>query len=136
MVDAISSAVSGLLAQSQRLGVAANNIANAVTTGRLPTAAEPTSTVYKPLSVSYNALTVGGQGAGVMAHVTEDAEGYSPVFDPTSIHANAEGFIAAPNVDLAQESISVMQAKLLYRANLSVIKTHRDMLGELMDILK
>lgn len=133
MADALSIAVSGLTAQGTRLAVAANNIANVTTTGALPTPESPNSTVYKPLSVSYTALLAGSEGAGVATQVTEDPEGYSPVYDPSSIHANEEGFIAAPNVDLMREMISVLESKLLYKANLSVIKTQKDMMGELLD---
>ena len=130
MVDAVSVALSGLLAQGQRLAASANNIANAGTSGRIPTAENPASTVYRPLDVSYTALT-----AGVRATVTEDPDGYSPVFSPTSPFANEEGFIAVPNVDLVKESVNALQSKMLYKANLGVIKAEREMLDALMNTL-
>lgn len=136
MVDALSIALSGLRAHGTRLGVAANNIANASTTGVLPTATSPASTVYRPLSVSYVALTAGaGNGAGVSAQISEDAEGYTAVYDPSSFYANEEGFIAAPNVDLMKEITDVLESKLLYKANLATIKTEREMTDELLNII-
>lgn len=135
MADTLSIALSGLMAQSQRLAASASNIANISTTGVLPTPQSPASTVYKPLSVSYTALTAGGTGAGVRAEVAPDPNGYSPVYDPSSIYANNEGFIAAPNVDLVREAVNAIETKLLFKANLSVIKTHKEMLGELLNTL-
>lgn len=133
MSDVLSIALSGLRAQNTRLSAAANNIANASTVGALPTE-NSASTVYKPLNVSYTALTTGANdGAGVMAQVNEDANGYTPVFDPSSPFANAEGLVAAPEVDLAKESVNILESKLLFKANLSVIKAQKEMMGELLD---
>jgi len=133
MADTLSIILSGLMAQGQRFAVSANNIANTATVGALPTAASPASTIYKPLSVSYTALTAGGYGGGVSATVLEDQNGYSPVFDPSSVYANNQGLIAAPNVDLARESVNIIETKLLFKANLMALKTQNDMLGELLN---
>lgn len=129
MTDALSIALSGLSAQSRRLSVAASNIANASTVGALPTAESPASTVYKPLSVSYTALATGG----VLAQTVEDAQGYSPIYDPSSPFANQEGLVAAPDVDFNQEVVSLMTTKTAYKANISVIKTQDEMMGALLD---
>ncbi len=131
MVDALSIALSGLMAQDQRLSATASNIANATTTGALPTPQLPASTVYKPLSVSYTALT----GGGVGANVTADPNGYSPVYDPSAPYANSQGLIAAPNVDLTQEIVNLLVTKTVYKANVDVIKTQSQMMGDLLDTI-
>lgn len=134
MLDAISIALSGLNAQKQRLAASASNIANISTGGTVPTAdpASPASTVYRPLRVSF---TPTGEGGGVQATVTADEEGYSVIYDPESIHANEEGLVAVPNVDLATESVHVLLAKTSFKANLAVIKTQDELLGDLLDTL-
>jgi flagellar hook protein FlgE len=38
-------------------------------------------------------------------------------------------------VDLAKESVNILTAKTLFKANISVIKTQDQMLGSLLDIL-
>jgi len=129
MTDALSIAVSGLMAQGTRLAATASNIANASTTGALPTAQNPATTVYKPLQVSYTALAAGG----VLAHVSEDANGYIPVPDASNPYANSEGLVAAPAVDLTRELVNLLEIKLLYKANLGVIKTQNKMIGDLLD---
>ncbi len=130
MTDTLSIALSGLTAQSRRFGTIANNIANVGTVGALPTAASPASTVYKPQSVSYAALS-----AGVRADVTEDAQGYSAAYDPTSPYADAQGLVAAPNVDFTQELTSLMATKTAYKANIFVIRTQDETIGELLNTL-
>jgi flagellar basal-body rod protein FlgC len=129
MVDALSIALSGLMAQNQQLSATASNIANATTTGALPTPQAPASTVYKPLTVNFTTLT----GGGVSANVTADQNGYSPAYDPSNPDANSQGLIAAPNVDLAQQIINLIETKAVYKANVAVIKTQDEMTGELID---
>jgi flagellar basal-body rod protein FlgC len=131
MSDALSIALSGLTAQKQRLGVAANNIANATTSGRVPTAGDPVSTVYKPLGVSLTALTAGG----VQSTVTEDPKGYSVSYDPDSVYANSDGYVAVPNVDLAEQAVNLIETKALFRANLAVIKTQEQLQKDLLDTI-
>jgi len=137
MVDALSIALSGLTAQTQRLAATASNIANASTTGIIPSAdpSAPASTVYKPLQVTFLQLESGGIGAGVSAVVTPDPNGYSVVYDPQSIYANSEGLIAAPNVDYANEFVNLIETKLAYRANISVIKTQDQMTSDLLNVI-
>ena len=132
MVDALSIALSGLKAQNQQQAASASNIANAMTTGAVPTPQAPASTVYKPLTVNYTSLPDGG----VTANVTADQTGFSTVYDPSNAYANAQGLIAAPNVDLSQEIINLMVSKTVFKADVDVIKTQNKMLGDLLDTIK
>jgi flagellar basal-body rod protein FlgC len=143
MTDAVSIALSGLKAQQTRLAVGASNVANASTTGRAPVESTPgsvpavspsapastASTVYKPLNVNLTSLATGG----VRADVTADSSGYSLIYDPSSPYANGEGMIAAPNVDLTREMVGLLETKNSFKANLVVLKTQDEMLGELLD---
>lgn len=137
MVDALSIALSGLTAQTQRLAATASNIANASTTGTVPSAdpSAPASTVYRPLQVTFLPLDSGGGGAGVQAVVSPDPNGYSVIYDPSSSYANSEGEIAAPNVDLGQQLVNLIETKVAYRANISVIKTQDRMSEDLLNVI-
>lgn len=132
MTDALSIALSGLTAQKQRLAATASNVANASTGGTVPSAdpSAPASTVYKPLEVNFTSSE-----AGVWAHVTEKNPSYSVIYDPTSVYANGEGLTAVPNVDLAEEAVNMLETKVAFKANISVIKTQDEMLGELLDTI-
>jgi flagellar basal-body rod protein FlgC len=131
MSDVLSIALSGLVAQQTRVSVAASNIANVTTTGRVPTPADSATTVYRPQDVSLTALL----GGGVQAGVAESQNGLSLSYDPSSIYANNEGYIATPNVDLTRELVNVLESKTLFRANISVIKTQEKMNEDLLNII-
>jgi len=131
MTDVVSIALSGLNAQQKRLAATASNIANVSTSGRVPTAgpSAPASTVYRPLMANLTSLGTGG----VWADITVDPQGYSLSYDPSSPYANSEGMIAVPNVDLTQEIVKTMEIENAFKANLAVLKTQDEMLGELLD---
>jgi len=133
MMDAVSIAVSGLTAQKQRLGATASNIANISTTGRVPGAdpSAPASTVYKPLRTTLTSLG----GGGVQATVTPDENGYSVYYDPSSPQADENGLVAAPDIDLAAESVDLIETKAAFKANLGVLKVQEEMQDSLLDVL-
>lgn len=135
MSDALSIALSGLVAQGQRLAATASNIANASSAGAVPSAdpSAPASTVYRPLQVTFVPVGSGGIGGGVRAAVSPDPDGYTVVYDPSSVYANREGYIAAPNVDYANEFVHLIETRLAYKANISVIKTQDEMTRSLLD---
>jgi flagellar basal-body rod protein FlgC len=136
MSDPLTIAASGLAALGTRLAVSASNIANANTSGAVPDAEHPNSTVYKPLSVSQTALFLAqGQPGGVSARVQPVEDGWSVSFQPSDPHANKDGFIAVPNVDLARQTVDIIETKSLFRANVAVVRTQRDMDKDLLDIL-
>jgi flagellar basal-body rod protein FlgC len=137
MTDVLSIALSGLLAQKQRLAASASNVANASTGGSIPSAdpSAPASTVYKPLQVNLSSAQTQGAGVGVAATVVEKANGYSVSHAPDSPFADAQGMVAAPNVDLAEEALLLMEVKIGYKANISVMQTESEMIGELLDTI-
>lgn len=134
MVDAISIALTGLTAQKQRLSASASNIANVLTSGAVPESGA-SSTVYRPLRAQLTSLQSDGQGTGVRAEVTPDENGYTVVFDPSSSYANSAGEIAVPNVDPNTEMVNLMETKMAFKADLSVIKVAKEMDQALLDIL-
>ena len=118
------SSVSGLQAQSKRLSVSAENIAN------MSTAGTPGSDrVYRPKEV-IQTTTAGG---GVRAE-TRDVEPPSvSVYAPSNPAADEEGVVEMPNVSLEAEFSNQILAKRAYQANASVIRAQDEMLGRLLD---
>ncbi len=138
MADAITIALSGLRAQTQRLGATASNIANATTSGAVPGSDAPAGSpaLYRPLRVDQTAIfTADGQGAGVRAEVSADEDGITRVYDPDSSFADSEGFVAVPQIELTEEITNLLVAKTAYKANLSVIKTEKELQDQLLDTL-
>lgn len=130
MADAVTIATSGLRAQKQKVGVAAHNIANVSTAGAVPTA-QGVSTVYRPLQAQFHSLPNGGVGV----NITEKNDAYHLSYNPSAAYADAQGLIAVPNVDLAQEIVDAMMAKNAFKANALTIKVGDEMERKLLDTL-
>jgi flagellar basal-body rod protein FlgC len=135
MTDVLSIALSGLNAQQKRLTASASNIAHASTAGRVPdgaTSAKNATGVYTPMTVTLSSPSDGG---GVQSTFSDKKDAVSLSYAPTSPLANNEGMVATPQVDLAEEAVTAMESKTLFKANLSVLKTQDDMMGDLLDTL-
>jgi flagellar basal-body rod protein FlgC len=126
-------AVSGLNVASLRLQVAASNIANSLSDGPLPDATSPESfpVAYTPFQVNQTDLVGGGTSATVIA-VTPPT---TSSFDPTAPFADSNGMVASPNVDLANEFVQLMIARISYAANAQVIRADAQMSASLLNIL-
>ncbi len=123
--------MSGLFAAGARIANNANNIANIYSTGRLPTNPGEASGAYAPT----RAGTQTAPSGGVIVDITPVTPAYNVVSEPDSPEANADGLVAAPNIDLANELVDLKLASVLYAANAAVIKTQSDNEKKLLDTL-
>ncbi|TMA65664.1 MAG: flagellar basal body rod protein FlgC [Deltaproteobacteria bacterium] len=126
---------SALSAERLRLDTIASNLANASTT-RTPEggpyrrrnvvfAAEPLENDFGETLAS-----LAEQGAHEGVTVTDVVEDRTPprmVFDPSHPDANADGYVAYPNVDPMAETIDLMAATRAYEANVQVVNATRRM---------
>ncbi len=123
-------ALSGLNAQATRISVAASNIANARSVGVNPAPGADNSAAYTPQRVRQISTVDGG--------VRTDTLPVSPpslaVFDTSNPDADGEGVAFLPNVSLEAEFVEVLQASAAFKANLKVIQTQNELLGNLVDI--
>lgn len=127
-------ALSGLHAAESRLKAAASNIANSETTGGVPGSAGP-STVYLPIDVVQVSKGFGQQSGGVATSYAARSPGYTLVSDPNSPSADANGFVAAPAVDLATELAQTVVAKYQFAASAKVIEAANQMERTAIDTL-
>jgi flagellar basal-body rod protein FlgC len=133
-MSSISSiAVSGMNAATRRLDVSASNIANMHSTGALPdaTGAVPAGApqAYTPLRVDQSAVADGG----TRSTVTASPSSAVAVADPQAPFANADGMVAAPNLDLAQELIGQMIASYSFTASVTTLRAGDRMTKALLD---
>jgi flagellar basal-body rod protein FlgC len=126
MVDAVHTALSGLQANTERVRVAANNIANAGNIGALDPTDGPAP--YTPQDVVAIADPLGG----VQAQVIARDPAYVPAPDANSPYANDQGVVAVPNVDLAEEIVDLNLAKTAYAANALALRVAGEMQDELL----
>lgn len=134
MSDVSSIALSGLTAQTRRLDVSAANTANSRTRGALPdkSGAVPTGQpqAYAAAGVSQTAISGGGTRASLVALNPATIAEYAP----DESYANADGMVAAPNVDPVRETVARLEAGNAYRANVSVLKTGDEMARESINL--
>lgn len=127
-----SIAVSGMLAASTRLEVAASNIANAGSSGAIPGSDAPagSASAATPRRVD-QVETLGG---GTKAVVRGISPAYTTIHDPAAPSANSEGDVATPNVDLSTEVVNALMARYSFAANALVLKIDSRMMQDLLDI--
>jgi len=130
MSSILSTALSGLAAQSKRFEVSANNIVNARSTGVQP-GAEPRPGEYVPHRVAQTSRVGGGVDAKAVAVGPPSVRG----FEPGAPDADAEGFVNRPNVNLAREIVAQIDALRTYQANAAVIRAEDRRLGDLLDLI-
>src|SRR3546814_16007583 len=104
MVAGISASLSGLMAQSKRLAVSAENIANLRSRGLRPDGPAEQPGAYQPQRVQ-DVTTVGG---GVRTQVRPVTPPAVEVSAPCSPASTAEGRAASPNVHLAADRHSAV----------------------------
>lgn len=75
------------------------------------------------------------ESAGVrITGIESDEENIRMVFEPDHPDADDEGYVAYPNVDLANEMINMMTALRTYDANVTAINGSKDMLQRALEI--
>lgn len=127
MINAISTALSGLTASLRKLDTAANNIANVSTSGALTPENGP-----EPYSAQLTTQQTVSSG-GVKTNIINKDPGFITAYAPNSPFANTDGEIGIPNVDLAEEAVNLKLAEYAYKANLKVIETTSELTDELLE---
>jgi flagellar basal-body rod protein FlgC len=124
---------SGMDAQTTRLRVIAENIANQDTTGSSP-GADP----YRRKTITFQSAV--DRAAGVetveVKNVGLDSSDLPLRYDPANPAANAQGYVKLPNVHTFVEVMDMREAERSYSANLSVMQATRSMLNRTIDLLK
>ena len=115
---------SALAAQSQRLNVAASNMANA------DSATGPDGQPYraKQLVFQLNAAPGAATGGVKVAEVTESDAPFKTVYQPGNPLADAKGYVKMPNVDVVGEMVNTLSASRSYQANVEVLNTVKSMM--------
>jgi flagellar basal-body rod protein FlgC len=128
----LSIASSGLAAASLRLQVSANNVANISSTGPLSDA--PNAAGFPPAYVPERVNQVDVAGGGTSATIGTVSPSYVSQYDPSAPFADKNGLVAAPNVDLANELVQQITARIEFAANAKVIQVEAEMMKTLLDI--
>jgi len=153
-------AARGMQAQRIALGAASENVANATTTrtaNGTPYAikhAVHEALGGRDLRFSHLLNRVRGEmqtsdprhlgGASLHRHLPEQELGPQTQiaeevrlrleYDPTHPHANDDGYVAYPDVNVVEEMARMMSANRIYEANLSTVRAAKEMIKRTLEI--
>jgi len=127
---------SGLYAQRKRMDVIASNLANIETTRTErggPYRRKMVVMSPKPVQDFEEVLT--SKAAGVkIDDIVEDDTPFIRVFDPGHPHADEQGYVLKPNVDVVVEITNMLLAKRIFEANVTAIKSTKQMALKALEI--
>ncbi|PVE22502.1 flagellar basal body rod protein FlgC [Microvirga sp. KLBC 81] len=124
---------SGLEAQSARLRVISENVANAQSTGRTP-GSDP----YTRKTVTFRSeldRALGASSVSVKEIGTDDAP-YPVEYDPGNPAADENGMVKKPNVNMLIEMADMREANRSYQANLQMMKQARALISATIDLMR
>jgi len=132
-IKSIAIAASGLKAQSGRMRVIAENIANADSTSMKP-GGEP----YRRKIPTFRSEVDRSLDARVVSlgRIQTDQSAFTTKHMPGHPAADATGHVKHPNVNPLVEMTDMREAQRSYEANINVIGATRRMLQRTIDILK
>ncbi|MBB5765428.1 flagellar basal-body rod protein FlgC [Methylorubrum rhodesianum] len=137
MIDPLLSASrlasAGLEAQSLRMRVVSENLANAQSTGATP-GADP----YARKTVTFRSELdrAAGTASVKLREIGTDTAPFRTEHDPANPAADENGNVKLPNVNMLVEMADMREANRSYEANLQVIKQARAMVASVIDLLK
>ena len=139
--DAMHISASGLTAQRLRMNLISGNLANINTTRtdrggpyrrKEPVFAaqvEPQS--FEDIFSSKRSEKLPGVE---ILEIIEDRRSFKMKYDPTHPHANKDGYVAMPNINLMEEMVNLISATRSYEANATAIKAAKEMALKALEI--
>jgi flagellar basal-body rod protein FlgC len=125
---------SGLTANKKRMAAISSNIANAQTTRTATGGAyQPKEVVFgsEPARESFSDILNGEMEEGAQTVVAKEVSGSKkpPVlkYEPNHPDANAEGYVAYPNINTMEEMANMIEASRAYEANINAMNTAKSM---------
>ncbi|HEX5393386.1 MAG TPA: flagellar basal body rod protein FlgC [Rhodocyclaceae bacterium] len=124
MFSIFNIASSALTAQSARLNAVSSNLANADST--VGADGRP----YRAKQVVFQATPMGKEGGnGVrVTQVVESAAPFRMNYDPANPAANADGYVAMPNVNVVEEMVNMISASRAYQTNAEVMSSAKSLM--------
>ena len=133
MVKSLSIGASGMKAQSDRLRIVSENIANADST-----ALAPGENPYRRKTIFFKEQLdreLGARTVKVSRYDTDKTD-YEKKYEPSHPAADAQGYVLYPNVNPMVEMMDMREARLGYEANMNVIETSKGLLQQTIGMLR
>ena len=126
-------ALSGMKAQSERLRVSSQNLANVASLAQTPDG-QP----YRRKVVSFKNELDRANGVQTVKvdKVRPDQSEFQRRYDPKHPAADKDGYVLAPNVNPLIEMMDMREAQRSYEANLAVITSSKQLLSRTVEMLR
>lgn len=129
---ALAAAAAGMRAQTTRMRIAAENVANAQSTGT-----DPSEEPFRRRIPLLETTTLPSGAVGVrVSGATFDQSAFREEYNPSHPAADANGYVRLPNVDTLVEMMDLRDASRAYEANLNMIEAARAMATRTLDLLR
>lgn len=120
-----------LTAERLRMDIISNNIANANTTrtkdGGPYKRQVPVFAQVLDQTISGNGAAVARPGGVKVVEIRSDNRPPRLVYDPAHPDANAQGYVAYPDINIVTEMVDLIGASRSYEANISAFNAAKDM---------
>jgi flagellar basal-body rod protein FlgC len=137
MIDPLGAALkiagSGIRAQSTRLKLISENIANANSTGSTP-GSDPFA--RKTVTFENEMSRADGTNLTRVKKIDVDPAPFRLEHNPGHPAADENGNVKMPNVDILVETADMRDATRAYEANLQIVKQSRELVSMTLDLLK
>ncbi|MBF0110828.1 MAG: flagellar basal body rod protein FlgC [Magnetococcales bacterium] len=130
---------SGLAAERLRMNIIAENVANAQTTRTAeggPYKRKDPIFAAKPFKEMLSQEEIAGATGVSVERIQVDERPPRMQYDPNHPDANADGYVAMPNIDMVTEMVNMMSASRSYESNVTVLNASKAMALKALEIGK
>ncbi len=126
-------AAAGMKAQSDRLRVVSENIANTDSTGRTPN-----ELPYRRKVLSFKNTLDRETGVNLVqtSQYGVDKSDFIKKYDPSHPASDQDGYVLMPNVNPLIEMVDMREARRGYEANVNVIEISKALLSQTINMLR
>jgi flagellar basal-body rod protein FlgC len=143
LFSALSVSASGMAAQRMRAEILTENLANAETTRtaeggpyRRKDVVFQSEAQGSPFAAILDAEINGGSTGVTVSDIVVDQRDPERRYMPGHPDAGADGYVAFPRVNPAEEMVDLMGASRGYQANVSAMSAVKDMIQRSIDLLR
>ncbi|MCG0278390.1 MAG: flagellar basal body rod protein FlgC [Thermanaeromonas sp.] len=137
LLPGLAISASGLTAERLRLDLISGNLANIYTTRTAQGGPYRRKVAVFAERIKEAMGSPGPQAPGYGVHVAGIVEDNTPprlVYDPTHPDADAQGYVALPNINVVNEMIDLITASRAYEANVTAFNAAKAMALKALEI--
>ena len=143
LFSVLSVSASGMAAQRTRAELLVQNLANSETTRtpeggpyRREDAVFQSAPQTSPFSAVFQTEMASGVNGVEVAEVVQDASDPEKRYMPGHPDADADGYVAFPNVKPAEDMVDLLSAQRGFQANVAAMTAIKDMINHSIDLMR